>query len=505
MNVLEYICLDNENKFRSKLVFTEKSIDDVESIIVDSSLIDNVIDSSFDIVLVPTKVVKNPFYRDDRHWLVLCEYRYPTGVPHKNNARFQLEQIIQDNPDIDVGITQEFVLCDKTSPLGWNDKVDIFKNYSGKTEFSQHSEPIINAIIEALVYSKIQIKEVAMTRIVGKWMIEMGMNGVLETCDNLILLRYITQKVCFKHNVICCFNPEPITNSRIYSRCDFYISTPAMRDTESGLNAIIEACEKLKLKHLEHYKILSNNNLKRFTYSQNNINNSVQVILGEKQNGMIKEKRCGSDCEPYYILSLLLKTITTSYSIDKMTQDLELLKERFNYHSVVGFDSEKPKIQQSYTQSSVAPITSPKEETKKQNKQKKTGLSGLVSILKLDEDSDNEDNEKKTEETEETEKNRVDSIISSLKKMKLSHNILQSVTAPKSVVSTKNPSIASDPILPIGYNSINPNQGASTHVASAHMASTHMPVNYTPTPTPPSSLYTLPSQINQNIINGSPN
>jgi glutamine synthetase len=495
MNVLEYICLDDKNKFRSKLVLTEKSIDDIESLIVDSSLIDNVIDSNYDIVLIPTKIVKNPFHRDDRHWLVLCEYKYPTGVSHKNNNRFKLEQIVQNNADIHIGITQEFVLCNKTFPLGWNDNIDVFKNYSGNLEFSQHSEPIIHELIEALIYSGITINEVTMRQIVGKWMIKMGMINVMEACDNLILFRYIAQKICFNHNIIFCLTSDPVTNSSIYSHCYFYISTPDMRDPEHGLQSIVEACEKLKLKHLEHHKLLSETNGKRFTYSQSNMNNSVQVILGEEQNGMIKEKRCGANSDPYHVLTILLKTITTTYNIDTVSHDLETLKERFNYHRVVEFDSEKPKIQQKQPRSfreSSSPMSEPSTLSekslvpeKKKEKEKKTGLTGLASILKLNEDSDDDDiNENK----EENEKNRVECIISSLKKMKLSHNILQSVTAPKSVTALKDANIASEPILPPQqYEPVNPHNFLPT---------TH---NYTPNVTPQSSLYTLPSQINQSV------
>lgn len=493
MNVLEYICLDNENKFRSKLVLTEKNIDDVESLIVDSSLIDNVIDSSYDIVLIPTKVVKNPFHRDDRHWLVLCEYKYPTGVAHKNNTRFQLEQIIQDNKDINVGINQEFVLCNNECPLGWNDNVDVFKNYSGKIEFIQYSEPIIHSMIEALVYAGINIHEVTMTRMIGKWMIAMDITNTMEACDNLILFRYIAQKICFSNNVILCLNPDPITHSSIYSHCDFYISTPEMRDPEYGLQHIVEACEKLKLKHLEHHKILSKNNGKRFTYSQSNMNNSVQVILGENQGGMIKDTRCGADSDPYRVLSMLLKTITTSYNIDTVSQDLETLKERFNYHSVVEFNSEKPKIQQKISKNreheKKDEPTSVASEPVKNKKTGLTGLTGLASILKLNEDSDDEDNnENKADNEEENEKNRVEHIISSLKKMNLSHNILQSVTAPKNMgSSSKENVIASEPMLPQGFSPMMSDQFASMNPNFAQ----------TPAPTPQSSLYTLPSQINQ--------
>ena len=98
MNVLEYLCLDNENKFRSKIIVTDNDIENVESLLTDSSLIDNVVESSYDIVLLPVKVFKNPFVRTDNHWIVLCEYKHPTGVSHKNNTRYPLQKLTEKKP-----------------------------------------------------------------------------------------------------------------------------------------------------------------------------------------------------------------------------------------------------------------------------------------------------------------------------------------------------------------------------------------------------------------------
>jgi hypothetical protein len=33
MNVLEYLCLDNENNFRSKIIFSNNNIEDIQPII----------------------------------------------------------------------------------------------------------------------------------------------------------------------------------------------------------------------------------------------------------------------------------------------------------------------------------------------------------------------------------------------------------------------------------------------------------------------------------------
>jgi hypothetical protein len=72
-------------------------------------------------------------------------------------------------------------------------------------------------------------------------------------------------------------------------------------------------------------------------------------------------------------------------------------------------------------------------QTKPKPKPSVSGLSGLARILKLNEDSDEEEEETNDEASKETKNmSRVEEIIHTLGKMDISHNILQSVSAPKS-------------------------------------------------------------------------
>lgn len=496
MNVLEYLCLDNENKFRSKIVVTDNNIDNVESLLTDSSLIDNVIESIYDIVLLPVKVIKNPFVRSDNHWIVLCEYKHQTGVAHKNNTRYLLQTLTEKNPSIEVAINQEFVLFKDNKPLGWRENIDIFKNYTGKTEYSQSCEEIINKILDAALYVGLPVTCIEMTRIVGKWRVSMNTANALESCDNLILFRYIAQKICFQNNISLSLHSNPIEKSNIFSRCEFSISTPNMRDEETGIQHIVKACEKLKLKHLEQHKNLSPHNSKKFTYSQNNNEKCVQVILGNGESGSIKDNRCASDSDPYSSLNILVTTITQDYNINTMCHDLETLKKRFNYHSVVDFEIDRPIITVSRNISSSEgknskEITKPAE---KKNEEKLNGLSGLAKILRLNDASDDEDennNEKDDEEV--TEKNRVEHIIKKLKSMNISHNILQSSSAPKAVSHEKE-QISNNAIEPQSH--ITPGQiPMLSPQTPIHQMSLPQMIPQSNISTSVNSLYTLPSQL----------
>jgi glutamine synthetase len=383
MNVFEYICLDNENKFRSKIIVSSNSIKDVEPIVVSSSLIESNV-NIYDVVLYPVKVIRNPFYRDECHWIVLTECKYPNNTLHKSNTRSLLEHTINDDNFREIGIAQDFVLFENNKPLGWNDNYDLVKNNTGKNEYSQHSEKLVNTIIEALLYSEIPVESATMVQLIGKWQFAFKADTPLEACDKLILFRYIAQRICFQQNVIFSLHSDPVNNKLFASRCEFSISTEEMRDTENGLREIVDICEKIKLKHLNQYSVLSQNNSKKFTYSQRNDEQCIQVVMQEENSGFIRDKRCASDCDPYKVLELLISTMTNSYNINMMNHDLESLKERFNYSCIIGtskLNTLPAPLKQTRT-------INKKTKTKSKSKTKGKGFTGLSDILNLSNNTD---------------------------------------------------------------------------------------------------------------------
>ena len=463
MYVLEYICIDADNKFRSKTVFTEKPIEEVECIITSSVMIEKNLVHNGDIVLIPVKCVRNPFKRDDKHWLVFCEYKYPNDTNHQSNLRHRLEKVVNENPisDVNVAITQQFVLFKDEQPIGWNKKVDLVKNYSSQVDFSKHCQTIIDELTDAFLYVGIQLTSFNMEHMVGKWSISLGEQPLLDACDELFIVRYIIQRICFTQDITPCFIANPYGNAPIYTRCNFAISTSKMRE-ENSLQEIVNACEKLQLKHLEQHKQFCKFNSRKFKYGQNNLQYDVNIVLHNNNSGYIEDRRCAGDCNAYEVLSKIVGTIVNEYNIQTMTFELSELQDKFNYRSAVNFNVNKPAI---YKRDSLFayhhPIieeeepqeeelvkkeeAEPKEEvpekTEKQKKkeEKLAGLSGLARILKMNDDSDDEDDNtggsrkaNKDDNDDGDEGNRVKNIINALKLMNISHNILQSSHAPKS-------------------------------------------------------------------------
>ena len=516
MNVLEYICLDSESKFRSKTVFSTKPIEEIEEVVVDSMMISNLIAESHDIVLVPVKCIKNPLIRDDKHWLVFCEIRYPNGSIHKYNTRNLLQTLINEHPDYSVSLTQQFVLFnDKKQPIGWNDKIDLMKNYSSKLDYMQHSQELIDTLIENLMYVGIGISNIQMERMVSRWSITFQSKSVVDACDELFLVRYLLQRLCGNRNVLVSFHPDPIKSSKIYSRCYLKLSSDKMRE-ENGILEIDRACRKLELKHLEQHKFFCQYNGKHYSYGQNSSRYDTVIHLDDNNGGYLEDKRASGDCDIYIIAEKIIRTIETDYSIDTMSSNLEQLKERFNYKNALNTGISRPVItvsQQASRPSSTTPAASsetasatPPVPSKK--KEKASGLTGLARILKMNEDSDDEEeeNNNSNEKGETKNMSRVEEIIHTLKGMNISHNILQSASAPKNASSgLKHEPPTSAPDMSHMPVPMDPNQGLGMLQSQQQnlgmmnpnqMMSSQMPFQpQMNTQVMPNSLYTLPSQI----------
>ena len=524
MNVLEYICLDSESKFRSKTIFSTKPIEEIEEVVVDSMMISNVVVESHDIILVPVKCIKNPLIRDDKHWLVLCEIRYPNGSIHKHNTRDPLQNLMREHSDYEVALTQQFVLFNKEKkPIGWHDGIDLMKNYSCKLDYMQHSQEIIDILIENLLYIGIEILNIQMERMVSRWSVTFQQKSVIEACDELFLVRYLLQRLCGNKNVFVSFHPDPIKSSKIYSRCYLRLTSDKMRQ-ENCILEIDRACKKLELKHLEQYKTLCLYNGKHFSYGQNSSRYDVVIHLDTDNSGYLEDKRASGDCDIYVVAEKIIRTIEADYNIDTMSSNLEQLKQRFNYKNALNTGitrpiiSLRPKQEPLKTTIEVAVSSTSKEKPKKE---KAKGLTGLARILKLNEDlEDEEESNNDSEQNRETKNmSRVEEIIHTLKGMSISHNILQSSSAPKSAASAiKSDAPSNIPDMSHMSVPMNPNQGLNmlqsqpnmgmsmgmpmpmepNHIMPSQFPEMQSPQQFQPitnTPIMPNSLYTLPSQI----------
>jgi len=95
-----------------------------------------------------------------------------------------------------------------------------------------------------------------------------------------------------------------------------------MRSPKGGMNAIIEACEKLGQKHLEHIAVYGEGNERRltghhetapihsFSYGVANRGASVRIPrqVNEEGKGYLEDRRPASNSDPYLVSAKIAHT-----------------------------------------------------------------------------------------------------------------------------------------------------------------------------------------------------
>jgi len=282
-----------------------------------------------EVYLKPVTIYPDPFRRGN-NIIVLCESVLPDGkeTPIPSNTRRACAQAME-KAKAQVpwfGIEQEFTLFqpDGNTPLGWprggypGPQGPYYCSAGAENAFGRR---IIEAHYRACLYSGIKIAGVNAEVMAGQWEYQVGPCEGIESGDQVVMARYMMQRVCEDFGVIVSFHPKPKKGDWNGAGCHTNFSTKAMRE-DGGFEVILAAIKKLGAKHDEHIAVYGKHNEERltgahetapidkFSYGVANRGASIRIPRQSKlQNkGYFEDRRPASNMDPYLVTGKLVQT-----------------------------------------------------------------------------------------------------------------------------------------------------------------------------------------------------
>tara|TARA_B100000073_G_C23735661_1_gene572081 strand:+ start:1562 stop:2575 length:1014 start_codon:yes stop_codon:yes gene_type:complete len=332
-SVVEYIWIGGKGELRNKTRVLGK-IDNVLKIPFwnyDGSSTNQANGDFSEVILKPQGMFKDPFRRDGRSFIVICDTWNPDETPHPTNkrepAKLFFENIKNEKPWF--GLEQEYFLLNKQTKKPWGISADIDdleaqgKYYCGVGTGTAMGRHIVEEHLQACLYAGVNISGLNAEVAPGQWEFQIGPCEGIVQGDHMWTARYLLLRVCEKYGMEPIFDNKPFKGSDWNgSGCHINFSTKDMRDV-GGLEHILKAIEKLGKKHNEHMKVYGENNLERMTgkcetasanvFTWGVADRTASIRIGtdtnKKKSGYLEDRRPGANSDPYVTTKIICETI----------------------------------------------------------------------------------------------------------------------------------------------------------------------------------------------------
>ena len=341
--ILEYIWLDANQKCRSKtkIVTTEKNLDsdalsvsDLPLWNYDGSSTGQATTKDSEVVLAPVKLVPDPFrkateYSCSGSYLVLCECYKSDGVtPLDTNTRACAREIFamtteHKNPMF--GLEQEFFISRKTGtklvPVAFPTNQTVPEPqgdyYCGVGGSNIYGRDYIHEILQKALTAGLHLTGMNAEVAPAQWEFQVCSVGI-EAADDLILLRYIANRVLERSHLYMDLAAKPLEGDWNGSGCHINYSTSLMRE-EGGWKHIENAIKNLGKVHQLHIQHYGHDNHLRltgkhetssmfdFSFSVAGRHTSIRIPTTTKaeKKGYFEDRRPSSSLDPYVCTALL--------------------------------------------------------------------------------------------------------------------------------------------------------------------------------------------------------
>ncbi len=276
-----------------------------------------------DCVLKPVFVCPDPIRGEDSK-LVLCEVLNIDMEPHLSNTRAKCARTAElfASQDPWFGMEQEYTFFDGSKPLGWPEAG--FPGPQGPYYCSVGANnvagrEIVEKHLDCCLAAGLSISGINAEVMPGQWEFQVGPLGPLEVSDQLIIARWLLDRVSEDFGVSVSFSAKPVKGDWNGAGCHTNFSTSKMRE---NYDACIAACDALGEKaelHIVHYGHGTEDRLtglhetcsyQEFKYGVSNRGASVRIPwqVAKEGKGYIEDRRPNASCDPYKVTQLITET-----------------------------------------------------------------------------------------------------------------------------------------------------------------------------------------------------
>lgn len=318
--IVEYIWLDGNDRVRSKTRVLKPNtlpfgITNIPDWNYDGSSTGQAgSDGDTEMILKPFILYKDPFFRDDNHWFVLC------NSDKRREASKIFMKGIHEDPWF--GLEQEYFIFYKDVDLN---KIDTNqgKYYCGvgpNVGRKFYERIIANEHLESCLYAGITMSGLNAEVACNQWEFQVGPCEGIRAGDDLHMARYILERIAEKYDCIIEYKPKILTKIN-GSGCHVNFSTVRTR-ADNGVDVIIdEYIPRLEQSHKEDVLKMGEGNelrltgkhetsdMKKFSWGIGTRNTSIRVgnDTYKLRRGYFEDRRPAANMEPYTVTSLIFK------------------------------------------------------------------------------------------------------------------------------------------------------------------------------------------------------
>lgn len=325
---LEYIWLDGylpEPNLRGKTKLVDKApkkVEDCELWGFDGSSTQQAEGKSSDCVLKPVALYPDSGRKNG--FLVMCEVLMPDMTPHPSNFR----NTVADDPDLWVGLEQEYFFTENGRPLGF--PADGYPGPQGPYYCGvgyQHMGDIARQVVEEhldlCLDAGINHEGINAEVAKGQWEFQVFAKGSKKIGDDMWIARYLMLRLAEKYGLGIDFRCKPVSGDWNGSGMHCNFSTKYMRETggEAYFTKLMAAFEKFANEHIAVYGpdnhlrltgLHETQSIDKFNWGVANRGASIRVphsFINNGHKGYLEDRRPNSQGDPYKIVARVLKTI----------------------------------------------------------------------------------------------------------------------------------------------------------------------------------------------------